>query len=167
MLGVPLWVLLEQWKPRPNDVVEEEWFTVNPSTNSLFDSLDIPFRHVEGKPNTRQYQFSHSTITAWCRLFVDVLKEVKELATACDMRPMSITELNGRFITLKFVLYENKAFETLLAIPSLQGNIHSTMLTAQRKKRQELSCEYLQREIFLLTVDFESSRQVTHCLFIG
>jgi hypothetical protein len=99
MLGMPLYMLLGEWKLVDSDVVEDQWFKVDPRLHPLFDSVNIPSRPLE-ETQTRQYQFSCSTIPAWCTLFIRALKAVKVRAARCDMHAASITELNKAFFTL-------------------------------------------------------------------
>jgi len=132
--------LLERWQLAPSDVAEEEWFTVNPRLHPHFDSRNIPFRLLEGTP-TRQYQFSRPTISAWCRFFIVILRLVKEKVALSDMQPASITELNKAFSMLNFLLYDNRAFETLLTLPSLKNDVNDAMKTAEQRRRSE-SGEY-------------------------
>jgi hypothetical protein len=49
ILGEPLWVVLGNWQLAPSDVVEDEWFVVNPQMNKEFEGLDIPFRGSTSK----------------------------------------------------------------------------------------------------------------------
>jgi hypothetical protein len=134
ILGIPLPVLLDKWNLADSDVVEENWHLVNLRMYSIFDSLNIPFR-LEG--TTRKYQFSRSTIPAWCKLFISTIRYLKELAVRSDMELTSITELNTTFFTLNYLLYDNRAFETLLALPSLENEINDAIKTAAGRLRGE------------------------------
>lgn len=141
MLGMPLYKLLGEWKLVDSDVVEDQWFKVDPRLYPVFDAVNIPSRPLE-ETQTRQYQFSRSTIPAWCKLFSNALRAVKVLAATCDMQAASITKLNTGFFTLNLFLYENRAFQTLLALPSLASAINLAMRTKELRRRLQRPGEY-------------------------
>ena len=153
MLGMPLYMLLGEWKLVDSDVVEDQWFKVDPRLHPLFDSVNISRPPEETQ--TRQYQFSCSTIPAWCTLFIRALWAVKVHAARCDMQAASITKLNKAFYTLNLFLYENRAFETLLALPSLASAVNHAMRTAERGRRVQRPGEYFCEKLSVLPFNFE------------
>jgi hypothetical protein len=133
MLRMPLPDLLERWTLPPSDVVEEQWFTVKPKLQVALDTCPIPFRQLEGTKN-REYQFSSDTIPAWCGFFADVLRLVKTRAATCDMSQQSIDALNAHFHTLNLLLYNNRAIEMLLTLPSLEKHVNDAMKAAEQQE---------------------------------
>jgi len=115
MLGMPAWCL-------EDDVVKETHFRVNPNLYLSFDSSKIPYQVIKGTTD-REYLFSSSTVPAWSSIFVKALATVKDLAERCDMQSASIDKLNMKFFTLNLLLYDNHAFETILAIRSLYNRV--------------------------------------------
>ena len=130
---MPLPDLLEGWTLAPGDVVEEKWFTVTPKLHVALDTRHIPFRELEGTKN-REYQFSSDTIPAWCGLFAGVLRVVKARAANRDMSQQSIDALNAYFQSLNLFLYNNRAIETLLTLPSLDKHVKEAMKATEQQQ---------------------------------
>ena len=133
MLGMPLPDLLEHWTLAPRDVVEEQWFTVNPVLQPALDDRLVPFRPLEGTKN-REYEFSSNTIPAWCGLFVYILRRLKMQADACDMLQQSIDALVAVCHNLNLLLYNNRAIETLLTLPSVEKRVKDAMKTTEKRE---------------------------------
>jgi hypothetical protein len=122
MLGTPLHEILQAWCLEDADVVKETHFRVNPNLYPSFDSSKIPYQVIKGTTD-REYLFSRSTVPAWSSIFVKAFAAVKDLAERCDMQLASIDKLNKKFFTLNSLLYDNRAFETILAIRSLYNRV--------------------------------------------
>ncbi len=122
MLGTPLHKILQGWNLEDADVVQETYFLVHPNLHQSFDSFQIPFQVIQGTTD-REYQFSRSTVTAWSSVFIKAFTSVKDQAEKCDMQLASIDNLNKQFFTLNSLLYANRAFETILAIRSLNNRV--------------------------------------------
>jgi hypothetical protein len=122
MLGTPLHKILQGWNLEDTDVVKQTYFRVHPTLHRFFDSLKIPFQVIQGTTD-REYQFSRSTVPAWSSVFVKAFTAVKDQAERCDMQLAPIDNLNKRFFTLNSLLYDNRAFETILAIRSLSTRV--------------------------------------------
>jgi hypothetical protein len=141
MLGTPLHRILQGWNLKDGDVVKETCFRVHQNLYESFDSLQIPFRVAEGTTK-REYQFSRSTVPAWCSLFAGALAGVKEQAETCVMEPGSIDNLTKQFLMLNSLLHHNKAFETILALKSLDFRLHEAMIKTNEGR---LNGEYLRK----------------------
>jgi hypothetical protein len=139
MLGTPLHKILQDWNLVDADVVKETYFRVHENLYESFDSFQIPFQVIEGTTK-REYQFSRSTVSAWCSLFVRALAGVKGQAETCDVQPGTIDELNKQFFTLNSLLHHNKAFEMILALRSLDLQVRIAMINTEKDRR---SGEYL------------------------
>lgn len=141
-----LHTILMEWNIEDADVVEETYFRVHQCLYYFFDSLGIPFQVTE-ETTKREYEFSRSTVPAWCSLFVKVLADVKEKAETCDMQPGTIDKLNEWFFRLDSLLHHNKAFQTIRSLYNRVCNAMSNTVEDRRKGE-------LQKELLVVSVSF-------------
>jgi hypothetical protein len=139
MLKKPLADLLDEWMNKKiSDTVEEEWLATSPALYSFYDKSRIVSRFFAHK-GTREYLFSSNTIHPWCKIFVRCLRKLKKEAASCDMSsPKSIDRLTDLFQILSRVLYQNRALDKILALPSLSGHLEAARRTRANKTNKTL-----------------------------
>jgi hypothetical protein len=148
MLGKPLADLLEEWVSSFSDTVEEEWLATSPPFHDIYDDHGIEFR-ILVEQGTREYLFSSNTIRPWCQIFVLFLRILKVDATSCDMlSPDSIDCLNQGFHMLSLLLYQNRALDKILALPSLSRHLAAAMRGANETDDEPSEC--FRRYLFIL-----------------
>jgi hypothetical protein len=147
MLGKPLADVLEEWVSSFSDTVEEEWLPISPSLYNFYGRFHIKSRFLVDK-GTREYLFSSITIPLWCQIFVHFLRKLKKDAASCDMLPDSIDTLVRVFHILNLLLYQNRALDKILALPSLSRHLEAAMRGASKTNGDPSEC--FRRYLFIL-----------------